>query len=43
LVIDPPTYAVAVLVVLVATLLSAVAVARKIWRLDLVEVLKARE
>ena len=28
---------------LIATLLSAVAVARRIWRLDLVEVLKARE
>lgn len=43
LIIDPSTYAFAALVVLVATLLSAVAVARKIWRLDLVEVLKARE
>jgi len=43
LVIEPSTYAMAALVVLIATVLSAVAVGRKIWQLDLVEVLKARE
>jgi putative ABC transport system permease protein len=43
LVIEPPTYATAALVVLVATLLSALVVGRKVWQLNLVAVLKARE
>ena len=43
LVVDPSTYALAALVVTVATVLSALTVGRKINHLDLVEVLKARE
>ncbi len=43
LVIDPPTYAFAALVVLVATAVSAMIVRHKVDHLDLVEVLKARE
>jgi putative ABC transport system permease protein len=43
MVVDPSTYALAALVVTVATVLSAFTVARKINHLDLVEVLKARE
>jgi putative ABC transport system permease protein len=42
-VIEPSTYALAGLVVAVSTVVSAVTVGRKISRLDLVEVLKARE
>ena len=41
--IQPPTYAIAALVVAVATAVSAFLVGRKINHLDLVEVLKARE
>lgn len=43
MVVDPSTYALAALVVAVATVLSALTVGRKINHLDLVEVLKARE
>jgi putative ABC transport system permease protein len=43
LVIRPSTYALAALVILVATAGSALLVGRKINHLDLVEVLKARE
>jgi len=43
LVIRPSTYALAALVILVATAGSALVVGRKINHLDLVEVLKARE
>lgn len=42
-VIEPSTYALAALVVAVATVISAFMVGRKINHLDLVEVLKARE
>jgi putative ABC transport system permease protein len=43
LVIEPATYGYAVLVVVVASLLSALVVRHRIDRLDLVEVLKSRE
>ncbi len=43
MVVEPSTYALAALVVAVATVLSAFTVGRKINHLDLVEVLKARE
>jgi putative ABC transport system permease protein len=43
LIIEPSTYALAALVIVVATVLSAITVGRRINRLDLVEVLKARE
>jgi len=43
LIIEPSTYALAALVIAVATVLSAITVGRRINRLDLVEVLKARE
>ena len=42
-VVEPSTYALAALVVAVATVVSAFLVGRKINHLDLVEVLKARE
>jgi len=43
LVIEPSTYGFAVFVVVIASLLSALVVRRRIDRLDLVEVLKSRE
>jgi len=43
IIVEPPTYAFAALAIVVATLLSALSVGRKIRHLDLVEVLKARE
>lgn len=43
LVVDPPTFAMAVLVVLIAACVSALVVRRRLDHLDLVEVLKARE
>ena len=42
-VVEPSTYGYAALTIVIATLLSAATVARKIGKLDLVEVLKARE
>ncbi|MBM3783652.1 MAG: FtsX-like permease family protein [Acidobacteria bacterium] len=42
-VVEPSTYGYAALTIVVATLLSAATVARQIRKLDLVEVLKARE
>lgn len=43
LVIEPTTYAFAIVVILVAAGLSSVVMLNKIWQLDLVGVLKARE
>ncbi len=43
LVLEPSTYAFSALVVVLATILSALTVARQLKHLDLVEVLKARE
>jgi putative ABC transport system permease protein len=43
IVVEPSTYGYAALTIVIATLLSAATVARKIGKLDLVEVLKARE
>jgi putative ABC transport system permease protein len=43
LIIEPSTYAMAALVIVVSTVISAFTVGRRINRLDLVEVLKARE
>lgn len=43
LVIEPGTYAFAAIVILVAAILSAVAVGRRLFRMDLVSVLKVRE
>jgi putative ABC transport system permease protein len=43
MVVEPSTYAMAALVVVVATVASAFAVGWKVNHLDLVEVLKARE
>ncbi len=43
LIINPPTYAFAAIVIILATLISALIVRRKLDRLDLVEVLKSRE
>jgi putative ABC transport system permease protein len=42
-VIEPSTYAVACLVVIIATVLSGLLVRRRIDALDLIEVLKTRE
>ncbi len=43
LVANPATYAFAILVVVIATLVSGLIVARRLWHMDLTEVLKARE
>lgn len=43
LIINPPTYAFSAIVIIVATVISALIVRRKLDRLDLVEVLKSRE
>jgi putative ABC transport system permease protein len=43
MIVEPSTYAYAALAIVIATLLSALSVGRKVRHLDLVEVLKARE